>query len=353
MIRLKGTPVVLDAFLRPFVRAAQVVLGGGLSVALWLWGLTLAAPVPFLLAIVAGEVFFWWRGDRPVELQLGDKIRYTDKSQGHVLEIDPRRVIAVDLHHRPISDRHTEAVVMLTDEVGGRLGITFVVESSFRPRAEDVDCAAMDDLLGGYGGLLSTLAAPHERCRQRIVDPSAQGIRWLRANLPTRAWQRTVIRLWQGAAPELDGFAHFREAPHGTLLLDGDRYRVNLGGHIRSGTVALMRCANATRSAHLIVHEKGQVHGDFERTGELPTTEVELPLLLVELDEHVTLAMPAPVADLAVESRELSPRLLHTTVPEGGALLWHVLTRWPSSAWPAALRQRTHVPPTPTNATST
>lgn len=344
MVKLTGTPIVLDQMLRPLVRVVQVAVAGVATLVLAWFGLWWWVPVPIVVTTVAYELFFWSRGDRPVVLALeSDRLVLTDPRAGgdgarpRELALPLHDVHTATLHVRPApSGDRVEAVVVLTDTERVRFAVRFLVEPGLPLRHEDVQADVMDNLVGGYGGLLRALAPADVTCRQTIDDPAGQAIRWLRERLPAGAWQRSAARVWRGTAPVLDTFGLHVGPPDGLLVLDGDAWSLHTAdGELSQGLVTLVRSGRATRQVGLV--RKPDLLGDAP-LHELPIDEVDLPLLVLDLDEGLTLAVPATVAGKRGDVRVPEGTWWHTHVPEGAALTWHLLTRWPESTWPTALR---------------
>lgn len=336
-IRLLGTPIQLDLYLRPLVRAIQVTVGMIPTVVLLFYGQWWWAPVPLALSFVLYEAFFWSRGDRPIKFELGDTIVLDDPAADRRREIRPEQVHAVTVHHRARGGDRSEVVVVLASRTDILLSVRFLVEPDVRLPKSAVDVELMDELLGGYGGLVAPTASPTERCRQTIDDPTGQALRWFRANLPTAAWRRRAARVWRGAAPKLDAFGLHADAPAGLLVLQGDDWALHENGETLRGTITLVSSARTTRTVELARKPR---EGETLKPGEFLTEEVDVPVLVLELDEALSLAMPAPLAGLVGQHREPDDALLHCHVAEGGALLWNFLTRWRRSAWPAPLRKQ-------------
>lgn len=339
MIELEGTPQILDAVLRPIGRAVQLLLGLSISAVLaffqaWWW-----APVPLALSFLVYEVVFWWRGDRPATLSLGRVITLHDSVRGQTITINPEDIEVATLHYRRSPKARSkgaerqEVYVVLGGFEGAKLAIRFTVDpTAWRPASGDVDIDTMDRITGGYAGLLRAVAPGTAIARQTFDDPAGQVIRWLRQRIPEPAWKRIGLRVWKGEAPPLDAFGHHTDEPSGWLVIARDRYRLLLDGEIHRGDITLIRSARAERSAALMMDDGKGGH-------RIQTTQ--LPMLVLELDDAIDLAFPSPVDGGGIgNAHELDEHCLHTHVPEGAALVWHILTTWPRTTWPAALRQR-------------
>ncbi len=334
-VTLHGTPTRFDAVFRPIARVVLTVLGLLGTALIWYFkGFNLWTPVPLALAFLVYEVIFWIRGDRPILLKADDTLTWTDRRAGRTLSMPLDDVFSARCHYRRLDGGRTEAALVLWDDDAPRSAIRLLVGDDVPMMPHDVDVKAMDSILGGYGGLLTSLAPPEIRCRQTIDDPAGQLLRYLRERLPASAWKTTCIRVWKGAAPELNIYG-LHEQPHdGVLALRSDTWRLHLGDERRQGALTLLRAMTAQRQAKL-------VRPGAERDAEGPMLEeLDIPLLLLEIDEDLQLAMPAPAVPTGRNPTALTSDTLHTHVPEGGALLWHVLPRWPQSTWPAALQKR-------------
>jgi hypothetical protein len=157
----------------------------------------------------------------------------------------------------------------------------------------------------------------------------------LRERLPPVVWRRNAARVWRGKSPILDTFGLHFEAPTALLVADEDSWYLHEGDETKSGPITLLRASRSERQIVL------QVPDSRVTTVDKPELEqVSVPLLVIEFDPGVVLAIPAPVALMASQSVETDDELLHAHLPEGAALLWHVLQRWPRAAWPAPLRTR-------------
>lgn len=331
-IRLEGTPVELDELLRPLARYALTCLGLiGTGVLVYLKSILLA-PLPLAFSFVAYELYFWRRGDRPIRFEVDPQaITLTDASADRTRTVLLDEIEVAVVHHRARDAHRHEAVLVLYGKDRILLAMRFLVEPTTRWLSHDIDVDELDELIGGYAGLYRALAPPNLRCRQTIDDPAAQALRFLRGCLPPEVWGRSAARVWRGKAPPCDAFGLHFGTPDGLLVIDADTWRLNLTGEPpRTGPVTLLRSARAERA--LLLARPG--------TTEIEPEEVVLPMLLIELDPEVTFTLPAPVAELSGQHRELDEGMLHTHLPEGAALLWQVLRRWPVAAWPAPLRQR-------------
>lgn len=337
MVDLAGTPVVLDRLLRPVVRWGALAVGGLGSVLLAVLGAWWWVPVPVVAAWFAAEVWLWRRADRPMRLTIDTTRLEVRDTHGRplVLDLDEVHAATAHVHHSRHPDR-IEVVVTLADVADVRFAARFLVEPDHAKLGpEDVRADAVDAVLGGTGGLRG-LAPADAACRQTFDDPAGQALNWLRSHLPRRVWQRTAVRVWAGEAPGLDPFGLHVGPPSALLVLEGDRWSMHDEGvEVAAGDVLLPRAGRAERTATLV----RAVGPDDVPTGEMPTETVEIPLLVLELDPTLRVAVPAPEAGRHGPPLALDDHALHVHVPEGGALLWHVLTRWPESAWPVSLRR--------------
>lgn len=339
MIALSGTPERWDPLLAPALRIGLPLLGllsGALLVWLDQWTL---APWPLAVGLVLAEVVLWARGDRPVRLELDDAVRLTDRVAGRSLRVAASAIRAVTVHARPRGDG-VQAVVVLADDDGPRLALDLRVPPASLDRLPAwVDVDTLDARLGGYGGLLRAVAPAEIRGRQPIDDPAGQVLDWLVRTLDPDAWQRTIVRVWIGEAPPLDPFGLHATPPDGTLVLDGDGWALRRPGD-PGGLQGLVTLTRAGHAARRIALARPLREGEAGRVDALPTEEVDLPLLVVALDEGAQLALPAPFAETLGPAMPLEATTWHTHVPEGGAVLSHLLRRWPEAAWPRALRRR-------------
>ncbi|MCB9665203.1 MAG: hypothetical protein H6732_13920 [Alphaproteobacteria bacterium] len=334
MVRLSGTPIALDGILGPAIRVIAGAVGLAASLALvglgaWWW-----VPVPLVTGLLAAELWLWRRGDRPAHLTLdATHLRLEDATAGRTLAVPLAEIHTATVHVRPTRRaERLEAVLVLTDRDRVRFAARFLVEPDLAWHPDDVRVDTTERLLGAHGGLRS-MATGEVTCRQVIDDPAGQALRFLRERLPAAAWDRTALRVWRGAAPPLDAFGLHQGDPQGLLVLDGDRWTLREGGRVtREGLVTLVRGGRALREAELLVPGDGA-----------PVREVvELPLLVLELEDEACVVFPAPEAARHGTLREADEAWLHTHVAEGAALVWHVLTRWPDTSWPALLRRAAH-----------
>ena len=337
MIKLRGTPHELDGLIRPYVRWALALLGTiATGVCLWfeLWWW---APLPLGLALVGHEFFFWLRADRSIQLSMdAEQIVVADTAGSRTLAVPLKQVFAATLHVREgAAEGRSEAVVVLSDTKRIQLAVRFLVEPGFQVDPADVPARAMEELLGGYGGLLHTLAPPESMCRQTVDDPTGQAIQFLRRHLPVNAWNRTALRVWRGAEPPLSPYGRHPGPPDALLTLDGDRWTLRGDELDSQGTVTLLRCAGATRQIELIRRPDPNERIPVDA---LPVEDKEVPHLLLELDEDLTIALPAPRLGQEAPSSSFDEGMWHTHLPEGASALWHVLNRWPAPAWPKVIR---------------
>lgn len=335
MVRLSGTPTEFDALWKGVAGAALGV--PALAAFAWLvWsGAPAWAPVPALMALALHRLIFWWRGDRPVRLELTDRLVLHDPKRGAEISVRPSEVHTATLHYRPLRDDRLEAIVVLTNRREVLFSVRLQVEPDVQLFPHDVDVEAMDQLLGGYAGVLKSVSGPGTRCRQVIDDPAGQALTWLRQNLHPAAWNRTAVRVWRGAEPPLDLFGHHGDPHDAMLILDGDGYELADDERRRTGTIMLMRSARSEREVTVARRFRIEDNND-----EVPHETITLPLMLLELDSALTLAIPAQIAGLEGVEQPLNETLLHTHVAEGGAAVWHVLMRWPQAAWPTPLRRQ-------------
>jgi hypothetical protein len=141
--------------------------------------------------------------------------------------------------------------------------------------------------------------------------------------------------VWQGAAPLVDTFGLHFETHTAMLTIDGDTWTLRQGDETTSGALTLLRSARSQRRIVL------EIPGSRRTSLDEPEYEdVEVTLLLLELDPSMVLVIPAPIGQMASEAREPSDDMHHAQLPEGAGLLWHILKKWPRTAWPAPLRNR-------------
>ncbi|MBT3218270.1 MAG: hypothetical protein HN348_04210 [Proteobacteria bacterium] len=325
MIQLKGKPFLLDKLLRPFARAAQIVVIALFTTLLWWYSQWLLLPIPFLIAVLCYEAVFWYRGDRPCVLTLGDKLELFDPRREQHLSIDPSKVTTARMHYRR-AERGFEVFAVLGDEEGVLFAGQFLM-GAFVPQRQDIDIKTVDAFLGGYAGLLRALAPTDRLCRQAIDDPSGLAINWLRLKLPEVAHQRSSLRLWEGEAPDLDAFGYHATQPTARLELEGQQYCLHSEGRTQEGTLA-PALASSTREVLMLRP------GDHENF-----SPQQIPLLVVYLAPSTKVAIPAPVLGTLAESEPPSKTLFHTHVPEGAVLIWHILGNLNRTNWPVELQQ--------------
>lgn len=332
MIRLLGNPEQLDIVLRVLARWILVPIAL-LATALTAWFAgRYWAPLPIVVCTLGYQFFFWFRGDRSIRLQLSPDgvISLKDRKAGQNTELSLREVTSAKAHYRPFSNDRNEVVVTLANDSQVLLGLRFLVGKSVPMLPQDVDVDAMDRLIGAYGGLLPSLVPAQARCRQTIDDPAGQALAWLRERLGDR-WGVTSVRVWKGKEPKLDLFGLHEGPSDGLLTLEGDQWTLRTNTGARSG-FTFLRSSATQRTVDLTQP------GQRLKSGEPVTAPVDLPCLLLELAPEIQINFPAPT--LAAELRQipLDDDMLHMHAAEGGALLWHILPRWPQSAWPSALR---------------
>ncbi len=335
-VRLLGTPHDLDIVFRPLARLAGLLVGGFALVALLIAGQPYWAPVPLAAMLMTSALMFWWRGDRAMVLTLADEITVHDRKRGGTLTVPTEHVHAVTVHYREAQGDRREVVVVLAARTEVLLAMRFLVEPDVRMPAHAVNASRMDLFLGGYGGLVVSVAPPEARCRQTFDDPRGLALSWLLAHLPTTGWSRRAARVWRGEAPDLDPFGLHIGAPSALLVLEADTWSLRGPGVDLTGVVTVMSGWRTRRTLQLLRRPEPGEADDSDAVLE----DLEIPVLVVELDEGVQLAMPAPVAGLAGGERDATPTLLHCHVAEGGALIDALLQRWPQPAWPSPLGQQ-------------
>lgn len=327
---LKGTPLALDAYLRPAARFVQALIAVPATAALWWTEQWLWLPVPIALSFLVYELLFWSRGDRPTRLRIdGDHLTLEDPIRGRTLGIRRDEVEVARTSWRRVRGG-SEAVVLLADRARPRLAIRFLLPGEPDARPEDVDLDAVDRALGGQGGVLRAVAPLDAVARQRFEDP--RGLSRLREWVPAHAWRRTGLRTWTGEAPPLDLFGFHVQEPEGWLVLEGPSFelrRFGTGEVLAAGAWDPTGVGTRIRPVDLLL----------VADGEPATDRAEVPLIALTLAPGLTLHWAAPEArDLEV--RPASPEDLHTHPPEGASLLWHLLRHAPRSRLPEALRRR-------------
>ncbi len=333
--RFAGTPRTLDDALRPAVRVVQLGLGGLASVVLWWWGALWLAPTPLIASFIAYEFFFWRRADRPLSVRLGPEVlTIHDRGRGQTLTVSRESIVATDVWVRDTAHGSREAVVRLSDVSGPLVAVRMLgapPAAALGPAVVDADAA--DAALGGLAGVQRAVTPFDTLVRQPIPVAALQPLlEW--ADPATR--DRTVVRLWRGDAPPLDLFG-LHQGPHDAVLaLDGPRWELwdVDGTSLQAGTL-LQGLTVATRArATVLLHFEGD---------EAVSDEAELAMWLFELGT-TRIAVPAPLASDHEPRRAAEATDLHTSLPEGAALLWHLARVLPSTRWPGALRRA--LPPT-------
>lgn len=330
MIRLHGQPFVLDRLLRVPLRVVQLLVGGGLSLVLawmdlWWW-----VPVPLALSFLVFELFFWRRGDRAVDLELGDRLTVVDPVRGQRLDLDPADVTVASILHRPGPPGTHDVWFVLSADTGPLLAARVRTRAPFAARPTDLDARLTDAMLGGDAGSVRALAPNDRVVRQIVDDPKAEAVRWLRERIPVDAWSRTGARVWKGAQPGMDILGHFEGPADAFLVLEGDRFRID-------GSEQVLGPLDAGCSGRQVV-----LFGEALQ-------DQELPMLVLDLDADTPLVCPAPIGGTLGERRDLEERMLHTHGAEGALVVWHVLRNLPEDGWPETIRQaldeaRTAVP---------
>jgi hypothetical protein len=93
------------------------------------------------------------------------------------------------------------------------------------------------------------------------------------------------------------------------LELEGKRWRLSDG---RAGDISVT-VGRGSRVMHVM-----------ERSDQLEVSVREIPLLVLNLG-GIAVATPAPLLSPDTPKHDLDENALHTHVPEGAALLWHIL----------------------------
>ncbi len=326
-LTLKGTPKVFDAFLRPPARFVHLTIGGFGTVLLFWFGYFWIAPIPFALGFVWYEWFFWSRGDQPFELLLHSdgRVEIVEPLAEQNRTVELSRTRAATVVFRRVDDQHHDCVVVFSETTGVQLALQFRIRD-FEPRPEDVNADLWDAVFGGVSGLIRTLS-PRERLVRQVFE-DGRGLAWLRAAVPAGAWDRTGLRVWEGATPEIDLFGYHATAPTGFLTLEADQIEFWDGEEAKRHPLGELVIARSQRQITL-----------FRMWGEdSEEREEDVPLLLVGVGPF-TAAIPAPTAGQTGEYRELHPELLHMHAPEGAALVWHLLRNRDRAAWPPQLHE--------------
>ena len=332
-----GTPLVFDRAIRPLVRGLQVTVGCFASAVVFWWLGPWWAPGPLTLSFLAYEAFFWSRGDRPIQLRLGEELHIHDEVGGRALNVHLSQVRAVTVYRRPHQENRDEVTIVLADATSVLFAATFHVEPDVPASPTDIPIPMIDAMLGGVAGILRTVSDPAVRCRQTIDDPRGTFLQALRQRLPEHVFERTVVRFWTGAEPPLDVFGHHHGSPDGVLMVDGDTWQLRTGtGANEEGVLAFARVQHALRT--ILLATRFENREDMRAADGLQTQELDLPLLVLAFEPTLHVAIPAPSMAPTGPGVTAHRTWRHTTAPEGGALLYHLMRRWPVTAWPHGLR---------------
>lgn len=322
-LELEGSPAELERMLRRGARWAQLLLALPPTLLLWWLGAWYWLPLPLAASFVLYELLFWWRGDAPLSLQLGeDGLRLLDSWKEAPLALDWSEVTLAKAFWRRTPEG-AEVTTLLASERGPLFALRFLLLRDAAPEPGDVDLDAADALLGGQGGVIRSVAPVERVARQRFEDP--RGLVYLRSRLPPEVWKRTGLRLWTGLAPALDPFGYHADEPSGWLLLEGRRWALHVPGTgeiAQRGNLASLALFSASRTVRM-VSLSGPV-------------EAEVPLLGLDLG-GLRVWFPAPQAGPGLPPAELAPTDHHTHPPEGAALLWHLRAELPRERWPETL----------------
>jgi len=338
---LKGRPQVLDALLRPVLRTAALLTGALFCAALWWWGLYAWVPVPLAVAYVVYEGFFWSRRDRPVRVALSEgALEAHDPNLPTPLLFDPSQAHTARVWLHPAT---AEEAASYTVCVTSPREVLFAARVEGPPPGPASAQIPMDqEPLGLRPGHipLRALAEPHQLVRQRLPDPKGHLTRWLNTQLPEAAWSRSGVRLWRGPLPPLDPLGH-HVGPHDALLvLEDDRWTLHSEGPTQQGTVTFLRLSRTERDVELLSALAARWRSPEENKGlsTLGTETVQLPLCVAELSDDLTLAFPSLRLGVLGRKRGLPAEGLHCHLAEGALVLWHIVHRWPTTAWPTALQ---------------
>lgn len=324
-LALKGEPKQLDTMWRPVARAASIGLGlVGAALLVWFhawWWV----PAPLLVGVLAYEIVFWARGDRPIVATIeGQTLRVVDPKLGSELVFDLRGATRACLGVRRSGGPTDDALLTIFTDAEVALAVQLATPSREWPE-HAADLRALQPVLGGRAALLRGLAPQGRLVRQTLHDPTGAGLDALVAALPESAFDGCAARVWRGAAPDLDFMGQHIGPADALLTLDARGWRL-LGPEIdESGP---LQPAGGGRSSRII---------PLFDLGEAPRV-ARLPLLTWALHPDVTLAIPAPIAGAGPDPRPLPDDALHLHLPEAANLVWYLVRSQDAGALPEPLR---------------
>ena len=323
----RGTPVPLDTYLEPVVRLALAAVVLPITVVLWWFSAWWWLPIPTLVAIAAHQGFFWYRGDRPITLDLDSSIAMHDAARDDTLTVALTDV-AVAKAFIQRSERNQKVVIQLGTSEGPALAIQFLAPLRARielPSVVDVD--RVDAKLGGQAGVLRSIAPPARVARQTFGDPGA--LTWLANAIDRSAWQRTGIQLWAGPAPPLSPFGFYVGPSAGWLTFDGRQWTLKRPhGPPESGQLTSVVATTFLRSIELM-----------QRSDDGPEeTLVEVPYLAILLGDGLKVGFPAPLALGQVAEVSEGPGDFQCHAAEGAALITHLQRVLSPDSLPPILR---------------
>lgn len=323
---VRGSPKEFDAFLRPAARGLQLFVGILATLVLlwfqaWWW-----LPIPLAASFLLYELFFWSRADKPLKITLEpDRVVLEDAFLQSHATFWLRDVDSATLCHRAAPDGAVDAVLQICSPTEILVALQLrLPAAAFEPRPSDVDLDLCNAVLGSISGVIRALAPRDRMIRQPVADPAA--LAWFREHLPAEAWERTTVRFWGGATPDLDLFGYHSTAHDGLLRLSEGAVRFT----DRSEPEALAPLEPAWGERRAVLFRM-----DGEAHEEAPE---QLPLWLQALGDR-TVAIPAPLTVGQEPQVPLTDALIHVHAPEGAAILWHLFRSFPEDRWPEGWRE--------------
>jgi hypothetical protein len=318
-LRLTGSPVDFEVWLRRSARFAQLLVAVPATLTLAWLGSQWLLPLPLAISFLVYEALFRARGDRPTTLVLTpERLEVADPLRGQTIAVDLGG-IEVTTATWQRTRYGSEVVVLLADPTGPRAAVRFRVEEQPPVAPGHVDADAADLVLGGQGSVLRAVAPFEVIARQRFDD--RRGIAFFRLTMPEATWARTGLRLWTGTAPALDAFGYHVTDAEEWLVLDGTRWtlrRAGTGEEVARGDLSSLEVTSRGRSLSLVLE-----------AGSDPEL-VKIPLLAIALSPELRSHVPAPVAAPLAPERAAAGTDRHTHPAEGAALLWHLLRHAPA-----------------------